>query len=87
MFVATPDGATLRDKYRRIPLHFAANRGRFDAIQLLVQVDPETLLLTDHEGTTTLKFARLGSAVAVLKRAVDGCDIAPSFKVCLHEVV
>lgn len=86
MLVVYPEGPTLRDRLECIPLHYAANKKRFDTMKLLVHVASYTLLWKARDGTNTIKFAKMTFSADELRRAVNSCDIDPVYKAYVAEV-
>ncbi|KAI1136660.1 SPX domain-containing protein [Hypoxylon sp. FL0543] len=56
------------DVYGRVPLHYASMHGRLDMLELLLQADPTTIDLIDHDNFTPLIHAIIHGHLACVQR-------------------
>ncbi|KAI1781040.1 SPX domain-containing protein [Hypoxylon cercidicola] len=56
------------DVYGRVPLHYASMHGRLDMLELLLQADPTTIDLIDHDNFTPLIHAIIHGHFACVQR-------------------
>ncbi|KAI6092810.1 SPX domain-containing protein [Hypoxylon rubiginosum] len=56
------------DVYGRVPLHYASMHGRLDMLELLLQADPTTIDLIDHDNFTPLIHAIIHDHLACVQR-------------------
>lgn len=56
------------DVYGRVPLHYASMHGRLDMLELLLQANPATIDLIDHDNFTPLIHAIIHGHLACVQR-------------------
>ncbi|KAI5863433.1 SPX domain-containing protein [Durotheca rogersii] len=63
------------DVYGRVPLHYASMHGRLDMLDLLLQADPSTISLIDHDNFTPLIHAIIHGHLECVQRllATSSC--------------
>lgn len=59
------------DVYGRIPLHYACMHGRVDMLQTLVESDPQTVNMMDHDNFTPLIHAVVHHQLSCVQRLIS----------------
>ncbi|TKY68119.1 Ankyrin repeat protein nuc-2 [Spatholobus suberectus] len=69
----------MSDQDGRIPLHYAAMRGRTDVATKLIRAKPKSLMVLDGSGKTTLHLCFEHNHLETLKTLVQVGDVSGDF--------